>query len=157
MTQGNTPDGYGEEPGLPKYGGQPDYGGQPGYPGAPGYRPPEYGPQPGYPPPPPGYAPQPGYGPPPGYGPAQGGPPPSYLPWAIVSTILCCLPAGVVAIVFAAQVSGKWRSGNAEGAWRSSKNAKLWTIISAVAGVAVAIVLLLVGLFGSTHSSGTVG
>ena len=155
MTQGNTPDGYGDEPGLPKYGDQP------GYPGPPGYGPPEYGPQPGYPPPPPGYGPQPGYGAPgyapPGYGPPPGGTPPSYLPWAIVSTILCCLPAGVVAIVFAAQVSGKWRSGNAEGAWRASKNAKLWTIISAVAGVAVAVVLLLVGLFGSTHSSSTVG
>jgi hypothetical protein len=98
------------------------------------------------------------YGQPPGYsghgvGLPQGKPPPSYLPWAIVTTILCCLPAGVVSIVYAAQVNGKWMAGDAEGAWRSSKNAKTWAIVSGIAGPVTAVLLLiLANVTASTHS-----
>ncbi len=55
--------------------------------------------------------------------------------WAILSTLLCCLPLGVVSIVFAAQVNSKWASGDYEGARRASKNAKNWAIWSAILGV----------------------
>ena len=34
------------------------------------------------------------------------------------TTLLCCLPAGIVSIVFAAQVDGKWNSGDYAGARR---------------------------------------
>lgn len=61
--------------------------------------------------------------------------PPSYLAWAIVMTVLCCLPAGVVAIIFASQVSSKFYSGDLEGARRSSRNAEIWIIVSFVLGV----------------------
>jgi hypothetical protein len=74
-----------------------------------------------------------------GYGLPQGGPPPNYLAWAIVTTILCCLPAGVISIVYAAQVNRKWLAGNVNGAWASSKSAKTWAIIAAVAGPVIGI------------------
>jgi hypothetical protein len=59
--------------------------------------------------------------PPPGYqsygSPAPAGPKPdNYLVWAILSTLFCCLPLGVASIVFAAQVDGKYNSGDYAGA-----------------------------------------
>lgn len=61
--------------------------------------------------------------------------PPTYLVWSVVMTVLCCLPAGVVAIVFSAQVSSKFYAGDLEGARRCSRNAEIWIIVSFVLGV----------------------
>ena len=90
------------------------------------------------------------YGPPPPpaassyYPPGPGSAPPdNYLIWAILSTVFCCLPLGVVSIVYAAQVNGKWHSGDRAGAADSSAKAKKFAIWSAVAGVAAAIVWVL--------------
>lgn len=98
------------------------------------------------PPPPPGGGGYDGgaYGAPPpaagGYGGASVGPPPSnYLIPAILSTIFCCLPVGIAAIVFAAQVNGKWNSGDQAGAQESAAKAKKFTIISVVVGLIVAV------------------
>lgn len=101
--------------------------------------------------PPTGYQQPPGYGPPPGYGYGYGAgygyasPPPFAKPAnnlvsAILATVLCCLPLGVVAIVFAAQVDTKWASGDWYGAQDSAKKAKLFANLS-VAGAVAGIVL----------------
>ena len=37
---------------------------------------------------------------------------PNNLVWAILSTLFCCLPAGIVSIVYAAQVNGKLAAGD---------------------------------------------
>jgi Interferon-induced transmembrane protein len=55
---------------------------------------------------------------------------PNHLVWAIASTICCCWPMGIVAIVYAAQVDSKLAAGDYEGAVASSNNAKLWSWIS---------------------------
>ena len=68
-----------------------------------------------------------------------GAPPQNYLVWAILSTVFCCLPLGVVSIVFAAQVNGKWAAGDVAGAAESSAKAKRFATWSAIAGVAGAI------------------
>jgi hypothetical protein len=62
---------------------------------------------------------------------------PNYLVPAIISTICCCLPAGVVSIIFATQVNGKVASGDIQGAMDASAKAKMWFIIAIVAGVIV--------------------
>ena len=67
-------------------------------------------------------------------------PPPNYLVWAILSTILCCLPLGIASIVFAAQVNGKFAAGDLAGAKASSDKAKNFAIAAAVAGVVVGII-----------------
>jgi ABC-type multidrug transport system permease subunit len=97
------------------------------------------------------YGPPPGQGPPQipaGYGYPQGpppGPPPdNYLVWAILSTVLCCLPLGIASIVFSSQVSSKWAMGDYAGAVDSSTKAKQFAMWSAIAYV---IVLVLIGLF----------
>jgi predicted secreted protein len=93
--------------------------------------------------------------PPPAYGgmpAAQPGaqPPNNYLVWAILSTIFCCLPLGIVSIVFAAQVNSKWASGDVAGARESSEKAKKFAIWSAIAGVVVGVlyaILVFAGIF----------
>ena len=51
---------------------------------------------------------------------------PNHLVWAILATLFCCLPTGIVSIVFASQVDGKLRAGDYGGAVESSKKAKTW-------------------------------
>jgi hypothetical protein len=80
---------------------------------------------------------------------------PNHLVWSILTTLFCCLPAGIVSIVFAAQVNSKLEAGDYAGAMQASKNAKTWAIVSAVAGVAVLIPLSLLWGFGSIMASVT--
>jgi hypothetical protein len=70
---------------------------------------------------------------------------PNYLVQAILCTLCCCLPFGVVAIVYAAQVNGKLQDGDYEGAVAASKNAKMWCWISFGIGLAANIVFLILG------------
>ena len=65
----------------------------------------------------------------------QQAPPNNHLALAIITTILCCLPAGIVSIVYATQVNSKWQAGDYQGAIRASKNAQTWWIVAIVAGV----------------------
>jgi hypothetical protein len=61
----------------------------------------------------------------------------NYLVPAIISTICCCLPAGIVSIIFATQVNSKLKLGDIQGAMDASAKAKMWFIIAIVAGVIV--------------------
>jgi len=69
--------------------------------------------------------------------------PDNYLVWAILSTICCCLPFGIVSIVYAAKVDGLYSGGQYQQAREASENAKKWAIISAVVGIAVSVVYLI--------------
>lgn len=60
---------------------------------------------------------------------------PTYLPQAILSTIFCCQPVGIVAIVYAAQVNTKLQAGDYEGAITASDNAKKWCWITFAVGI----------------------
>lgn len=73
----------------------------------------------------------------------------NYLVFAILATVLCCLPAGIVAIVYAAQVNGKLQAGDIAGAQEASKNAKMWCWISAGVGFAVAGIWILLAAIGA--------
>ena len=130
--------------------------------------------QQGQPPPPPGWGQQPpaqqgawGQQPPPppqgawgqpppapwgGQGPAQGPPPPNYLIHSILATVLCCLPAGIVGIVFASQVNTKWAQGDFAGATKSSNMAKLWTWISFGLGLASVVFVIFLAILGGGTS-----
>ena len=105
-----------------------------------------------------GYGPGQGYGaaPPAGYG---GGPPggqiPSNLVWGILTTIFCCLPFGIVSIVFAAQVSSKQAAGDYAGAMDSSRKARTWAIAAAVSGVIATGLAIALGVFGTILGAST--
>ena len=56
--------------------------------------------------------------------------PNNYLALAIISTILCCLPAGIVSIVYSTKVNSLYEDGKYDEAERASKNAKTWGLVS---------------------------
>ena len=51
----------------------------------------------------------------------------NYLVPAIITTVFCCVPFGIVAVVYAAQANSKASSGDIDGAVASSNKAKAWT------------------------------
>ena len=73
----------------------------------------------------------------------------NYLVWAILATICCCVPSGIVAIVYAAQVNGRVAAGDYAEAQRFSNNAKTWCLISLGLGITMGIIYGLAGIFGS--------
>lgn len=130
---------YGQQPpsGGGGYGQQPPSGGG-GY-GAYGQQPPSGGDYGGYGQQPPGYGP-PGPG---GYGAPQM-PPNNHLVAAILTTLFCCLPFGIVAIVKSSQVNSKWQVGDYQGALQASEEAKTWWKRTLIIGIVVW-VLVIVG------------
>ncbi|MGH9041808.1 MAG: CD225/dispanin family protein [Acidimicrobiia bacterium] len=116
--------------------------------GTPPYPPPPYGTPP--PPPPPGYGGGPyGGGP---YG-APGPKPDNNLVWAILSTVLCCLPLGIASIVFASQVDGKWAAGDFAGAREASDKARKFAILSAGLAAGLFALFMLFLIFGTIASN----
>jgi hypothetical protein len=60
----------------------------------------------------------------------------NYLIPAILS-LFCCMPLGVVAVIFAAQVNGKVAAGDMAGAMDSAKKAKMFSFIAIGLGLAL--------------------
>ena len=97
---------------------------------------------------------QPGWGQPSPYGgqpspyggqPYGGQPQPdNYLVWAILCTVLCCLPFGVVSIVYSTKVSGLWAQGQYGEAQAAANNAKKWAIIGAIVGPIVSVIFVVI-------------
>lgn len=69
---------------------------------------------------------------------------PNYLIQSILVTFCCCLPFGIVAIIFAAQVNSKLAAGDRAGALDSSRKAKMWTWIALGSGLLVWVLMLTV-------------
>lgn len=59
----------------------------------------------------------------------------SHLTEAILVTLCCCLPFGIVAIVFASQVSTQLAAGNIAAAQEASKKAAMWAWIGFGCGI----------------------
>lgn len=76
--------------------------------------------------------------------------PPTYMVWAVISTVCCCLPLGVVAIFFAAQVSTKYYARDFEGAKKASERAELWIILAIALGMAFNILYLPLSLLSGS-------
>ncbi|MFI3299434.1 MAG: CD225/dispanin family protein [Rikenellaceae bacterium] len=73
-------------------------------------------------------------------------PPSTNLIWGILTTIFCCLPFGIVSIVYACKVESTFYSGNVTMAREYSKLAGRWALIAAIVGFVVfAIYFLAVG------------
>ena len=74
--------------------------------------------------------------------------PDNYLVWAILCTILCCLPFGIVSIVYAAKVDGLYSQGDYQAAQEASEKAKKWAMWGAIIGVAATIIVCVIyGIF----------
>lgn len=66
----------------------------------------------------------------------------SHLVWSILTTLLCCLPAGIPAIIYAAQVNGKAAAGDIAGARHSAHIAAVWCWVSFGCGLAFDIIYI---------------
>lgn len=72
---------------------------------------------------------------------------PNYLIPAILATVFCCLPVGVVSIIFAAQVSGKIAAGDMAGAMDASRKAKMFMFIAVGLGLLVLVIAIILWIF----------
>ncbi|MEQ0560940.1 CD225/dispanin family protein [Amycolatopsis sp. NEAU-NG30] len=79
----------------------------------------------------------------PQYPPPSGPPPETNLVWAILATIMCCVPLGIVAIVKANQVNTLWYQGYHAEAQRSADDARKWAMWAAISAAAVVALYLL--------------
>ena len=78
----------------------------------------------------------------------------NYLVPSILVTLCCCIPAGIVGIIFAAQVNSKLAMGDVAGAQNSARLAKIWTWVGFGCGLLGAIaygILVAIGAAGSLH------
>ena len=60
---------------------------------------------------------------------AHGERPSTYLLLSILVTIFCCVPFGIVGIVYAAKVDSYWNSGRYEEARDFSRKARTWSLL----------------------------
>lgn len=58
---------------------------------------------------------------------------------SILVTLCCCLPIGIVAIIYAAQVNSKLAMGDVAGAQMSANSAKMWCWIGLGTGLVLGI------------------
>ena len=61
--------------------------------------------------------------------------PDNYLVWSILTTVMCCMPFGIVAIIKSNKVDSLWAEGYQEEAIKAANDAKKWCIIGAVSAL----------------------
>jgi hypothetical protein len=76
----------------------------------------------------------------------------NYLVWAILSTICCCIPLGIPAIVFSTQVNSKLAAGDVTGARESARKAKMWCWIAFGAGIISSIIGIIIQVVAGAAS-----
>lgn len=82
---------------------------------------------------------------------APGPKPDNFLVFAIITTVLCCLPLGIVSIIHSTKVDNLWNSGQYVEAKTASNQAKQFAIYAAIAGVVV------IGIYLMLLAAGTAG
>lgn len=68
---------------------------------------------------------------------APGPKPDNFLVYAILSTVLCCLPLGIVSIIHSTKVDNLWNAGQYSDAKIAADKAKQFAMYAAIAGVVV--------------------
>lgn len=76
-----------------------------------------------------------------------------YLILSIISTLCCCLPFGVVGIVFSAKINSAMLAGNLEEAQNNAKMARIWIIVSFAIGLLTWLIYMV--LIGTGAVSGS--
>ncbi len=79
------------------------------------------------------------------------------LVWAILTTLFCCLPLGIVSIVYAAKVDGLAAAGNIAAAQEAANNAKTWAIWAASAWLILIILYIVLFMVIGISAGGLSG
>ena len=72
-----------------------------------------------------------------------------YLVHSIISTICCCPPFGIVAIVYAVKINSEVSAGDAQKAADSARKAKIWIIVAVASGIVWDLLMISLGLFSA--------
>ncbi len=72
----------------------------------------------------------------------------NHLVKAIIVTVLCCLPLGIVAIVYAASVNGKLQAGDYAGAVEAGQKANTWANCGLGVGIAWILIYAIITIIG---------
>lgn len=73
--------------------------------------------------------------------------PNDYLVLSILTTILCCLPLGIVSIIRSTQVNSYWANEKFDEAQKASMDAKKWSIIGiciSAAGILLYLIVVII-------------
>ena len=78
---------------------------------------------------------------------------PNHLLLGVLTTLFCCLPFGIVSIIYAIQVNSAMASGNYSVAQVASEKAKYWGMLSIWIGIALNVIgfifyFIILGLVG---------
>ncbi|HVZ93847.1 MAG TPA: CD225/dispanin family protein [Phycisphaerales bacterium] len=88
-------------------------------------------------------------------------PPASYLWFSIVVTLLCCMPFGIVGIVYSAMAMSENSNGNYNKAYANSRKALMWDWISFGLGLAwiipYVVLMIIGGVAGAAGAAGAAG
>lgn len=76
--------------------------------------------------------------------------PPTYMTQAILATLLCCLPFGIVAIIKASNVSNAYSHQKYHEAQKFSDDAKMWINVSVVTGLIVGVLFFIASVAGAS-------
>ncbi len=76
-----------------------------------------------------------------------------YLILSIISTLCCCLPFGVVGIVFSAKINSAMLAGNLEEAQNNAKMARIWIIVSFAIGLLTWLIYMVLIVTGAVSGS----
>lgn len=79
-----------------------------------------------------------------GYQPTNRPKPDNNLVYAIISTVLCCLPLGVVSIISATKVDNLWNSGRHDEAIAEANKARQWAIYAAITAAVCWVLYLII-------------
>ena len=72
--------------------------------------------------------------------------PKTYMLESILVTLFCCLPFGIVGIVFASKVNSLYDAGNIEMAYEASKSAGKWTMWGFICGIISSVINVLLNI-----------
>ncbi|WP_065219218.1 MULTISPECIES: CD225/dispanin family protein [Butyricimonas] len=93
--------------------------------------------------------------PPPQFSPTPKTKPENWLVLAILSTLFCFFPFGIVSIVYATKVDRLWNAGLYEESKKASKKARLFLLLSAggwvIIGIIIALIALIVTFFDNSE------
>lgn len=80
--------------------------------------------------------------------------PDNYLVWGILTTLFCCMPFGIVSIVYSSRVDTLYTCGKYTEAAQASANARKWALIAAISVAVIPIAYVLFIIFVLAASSG---
>lgn len=69
--------------------------------------------------------------------------PPSLTGWSIAVLVLCCLPGGIVGLIYGNKAKTEWAKGNFAGAQTAYNTGKTWLIVSACLGVVITAIYII--------------